>query len=76
MLELSASTSRIEQFGQAALTMSRSSAISWPQPAFTAGGVLPPRWFTFRKQPLAVVQAGRPYLVRYVARSASAVGKS
>lgn len=58
----SASTRRILQLGQAALTMSRSSAISWPQPqpASAAGGVVLPRWFTLRKQPLAVVQAGSP----------------
>ena len=55
-----ASTSRILQPGQVALTASRSSVISVPQPVSPAGGVDPPVWFTFRKQPLAVVQADRP----------------
>ena len=59
-----ASTSRIEHFGQAALTMSRSRAISWPQPASAIGGVVPPSWLTLRKQPLAVVHAGKPYCAR------------
>ena len=37
---------------------------------------MPPVWFTFLKQPLAVVQAGSPYWLLNVARSASAVGSS
>jgi hypothetical protein len=55
-----ASTSRIVQFGQVAEAMSRSSEISCAQPPFARGGVVPPDWLTLRKQPLAVVQAGRP----------------
>ena len=62
MLGEFASTSRILQPGQAAETMSRSSAISCPQEAFAAGRVEPPVWFTFVKQPL--VQAGSPYCAR------------
>jgi hypothetical protein len=56
-----ASTSRILQFGQTAETMSMSSEISCDQLAFAAGRlVVLPVWLTFLKQPLAVVQAGRP----------------
>jgi hypothetical protein len=56
-----ASTSRMWQLGQTADTMSRSSEISPAQPLSGAGiGPVVPFWFTFRKQPLAVVQAGRP----------------
>ncbi len=54
-------------FGQIAETMSRSREISSPQPTFAAGYVVPPVWFTFLKQPLAVVQAGRPNCARYTA---------
>jgi len=56
-----ASTSRILQAGQMALAMSMSSEISSAQPASLAGsGDAAPFWFTLRKQPFAVVQAGRP----------------
>ena len=62
---LFASTSRMWQFGQIAETISRSSMISDDQPAFAAGsGLVAPFWLTFLKQPLAVVQAGRPKLLR------------
>ena len=61
MVGLVASTSRILQLGQMALAMSRSSAISWPQPTSEAGsGEDAPFWLTLRKQPFAVVQGGRP----------------
>src|SRR5881396_3635699 len=69
-----ASTSRILQFGQVAEAMSRSSEISCAQPPFARGGVVPPLWLTFVKQPVA--HAGRPYVERYVARSDAAVGAS
>ncbi len=60
-----ASTSMMWHCGQTAETMSRSSEISSPQPASATGsGLAAPLWFTFLKQPLAVVQAGRPNLVR------------
>src|SRR4051794_15814288 len=75
--ELFASTRRILQLGQAALTISRSSAISPAQPVFVEGsGLSVPLWFTFLKQPLAVVHGGRPNLARYTARSLSAFGSS
>jgi len=49
------------QFGQAAETMSTSSEISSAQPTSAAGsGEAAPFWLTFRKHPLAVVQAGSP----------------
>ena len=35
-----------------------------------------PFWLSLRKQPFWVVHAGRPYALRYTARSASAVGSS
>src|SRR6185295_16856131 len=63
-------------FGQAALTMSRSSAISSAQPVFPRGYLVPPFWSTFLKQPLAVVHGGRPNWARYTARSLSALGLS
>src|SRR6185295_17863638 len=63
-------------FGQAALTMSRSSAISSAQPVFPRGYRVPPVWFTFLKQPLAVVHGGRPNWARYTAKSLSALGLS
>ena len=63
------------QFGQIADTMSRSSDSSPAQPASLAGnGLVAPFWFTIRRQPLATVQAGRPNWLRYMARSAAAVG--
>src|SRR5690349_17766531 len=73
---LLASTRRILQFGQTALTMSRSSEISCAQPLFERGGVVPPVWFTLRKQPFAVVHAGNPNCARYTPRSLSALGSS
>ena len=51
--------------------------ISDDQPAFAAGsGLAAPVWLTFLKQPFAVVQAGRPKLLRYVLRSLAAFGSS
>jgi hypothetical protein len=71
------STRTILQSGHAALTMSRSRAISCDQPASGDGnGEGWPLWLTFLKQPFAVVQAGSPNCERYVARSLSAVGSS
>jgi len=56
-----ASTSRIRQFGQVAETMARSRAISLAQPGSAlVSGETWPLWLTLRKQPLAVVQGGRP----------------
>jgi hypothetical protein len=52
------------QLGQMALTMSRSSEISWDHPPLAAGYAVPPLWLTFLKQPLAVVQGGSPYWAR------------
>ena len=56
------------QFGQAALTMSRSSDSSPAQSslegALLGSGLAAPFWFTIFRQPLAVVQAGRPYCER------------
>src|SRR6478609_647283 len=66
-----ASTSRMLQFGQIADAMSRSSAISWPQPALTRGGVVPPVWLIF-----VIVRAGSPNVERYTLRSLWAVGRS
>ena len=61
MLALDASTSRMWHSGQIADTMSTSRLISPAQPASDAGsGLAAPFWLTFLKQPLAVVQAGRP----------------
>src|SRR5260221_431315 len=72
---LLASTSSSLQLRHIALTMSRSSADSSSHPRFEAGKLLVvPVWFTFRKQPLAVVHAGNPNCARYTARSASAFG--
>src|SRR5205085_465124 len=74
---LLALTSRIVQSGQTAEPRSTSSEISPAQPASGLGsGLAAPFWFTLRKQPLAVVQAGRPNCDRYVARSDSALGSS
>src|ERR1044071_6204504 len=72
-----ASTRRIRQLGQIALTMSRSSEISRLQSGSGGGSrsVLPV-WPTFVKHPFAVVHGGRPYVDRYCARSDSAVGSS
>ena len=63
-------------FGHAAETAWMSSAISMPQPTSEGGGVRPPRWFSLRKHPLAVVHGGRPHALRYAVRSASARGLS
>jgi len=77
VLGLLASTSRMWQLGHTADTASRSSAISPPQPESAAGyEPATPLWFTFLKQPLAVVQAGSPKCDRYIARSDSALGRS
>jgi hypothetical protein len=59
-----ASTRRILHSGQIAETMSRSSAISPAQPVSLGGRVEPPVWFTWVKQPLALVHAGSPYWLR------------
>jgi hypothetical protein len=60
-----ASTRRMLHSGQAALTMSRSSEISTPQPVLPPGsGLDAPDSFTVLKQPLAVVQGGRPNVER------------
>jgi hypothetical protein len=75
-LFVSDSTSRILQRGQTAETISRSRSISWPQPVSPAGGAVPPRWLTFRKQPFAAVQGGNPNWLRYVATSDAALGLS
>ena len=62
---LLASTSRMWQAGHVAETMSRSSEISPAQPLSAVGsGDVWPLPLTFLKQPLAVVQAARPYWVR------------
>ena len=61
---LLASTSRMWQSGQVADTMSRSSEISCGPAGVGLRQVVPPVWFTFLKQPLAVVQAGSPYWAR------------
>jgi hypothetical protein len=56
-----ASTSRMWQVGQMAETMSTSSEISPAQPVLVGGsGLVAPFWFTFEKQPLAVVHGGSP----------------
>ena len=58
---LLASTSRILQFGQMALTMSRSSEISSLQLTLAPGsGDAAPDWLTFVKHPDPEVQAGSP----------------
>ena len=76
-LLLLASISVIPQFGHTAETMSRSREISPDQPVSVVGsGLVAPFWFSFLKQPLAVVQAASPYWLRYAARSDSAVGSS
>src|SRR6266702_6179391 len=75
-LLLSASTSRMWQVGQMALAICTSSAISSPHPELARGGLLPPLWLIFLKQPFEVVQGGRPNVVRYTPRSASALGLS
>jgi hypothetical protein len=63
--EDSASTSRIRQAGQPALTISTSRALSKAHPESVIGkGAASPFWFTFVKQPFAVVQGARPYWVR------------
>ena len=60
-----ASISVMLQLGQIAETMSRSSEISPAQPVSPVGsGLVAPVWFSFWKQPLAVVQAGRPNWLR------------
>src|SRR5512135_1347649 len=65
-------TSTILQSGQAAETMSRSSAVSPVQSSFAgaSGGIgdVLPSWFTIVRQPEATVHAGRPYIERYDAR--------
>src|SRR5947209_2752084 len=75
-----ASTRRMLQPGQIADAMSRSREISWAQPLSTLGyGLVAPVWLTLRKQPVPNefdVQAGKPNVERYVARSLSAVGSS
>lgn len=61
MLDDFASTSTMWALGAIAETMSRSREISPAQPLSAVGReVVEPVWLTFLKQPLAVVQAGRP----------------
>src|SRR5579883_3311956 len=72
-----ASTKRMWQLGQIAETMSISREISPAQPVSGAGsGLAWPFWLILRKQPLAVVQGGRPKVERYIAKSDSALGSS
>jgi len=54
--------------------MSRSREISCDQLPLLDGRDEVPVSLTWRKQPLAVVQAGSPNSLRYVARSAAASG--
>src|SRR5438477_97540 len=78
-LELLLSTSTMWHSGHTADTMSRSRAISTLQSSSGLNfgrGVVLPFWLSLRKQPFWVVHAGRPYALRYTARSASAVGSS
>ena len=75
LLSVSAdSMTRILQLGQTALTMSTSSAVSTAQSVSAAGRLLDPSWATLRKQPFAIVHAGRLYFERYAARSDSRLG--
>src|SRR5919202_3563404 len=53
-------TSRMWQFGQTALTMSRSSEISSAQSGLGAGGSALPLCLPLRKHPRAAVHGGRP----------------
>ena len=53
-------TTTILQSGQAAETASTSSACSPAQPTLIRGRLVPPFWSMIFRQPLAVVQAGRP----------------
>ncbi len=62
------------QFWQIACAVSTSSAISSAQPELVAGYDVPPLWFTFLKQPLAVVHGGSPYWFEKVPRSFSMFG--
>src|SRR3954447_4537257 len=72
-----ASTRRILQLWQIACAISTSSEISCAQPLLKAGsGEAAPFWLTLQKQPLAVVQAGRPNVELNVARSDSMFGAS
>src|SRR5262249_62159892 len=52
-LAVFASTRRILQFGQIALAMSRSSAVSCAQPTFNGGEIVPPFCSPLLKQPFA-----------------------
>ena len=75
--ELLASTRSRWQLGHRADAASRSSDSSCSQLALPLGsGPGLPVWLTLRKQPLAVVHGASPYLLRYTARSASALGSS
>jgi hypothetical protein len=57
---LSFSTTRMRQFGHAALTASTSMDSSNAQPGSVVdGGVVPPRWLITRRQPLVLVHTGR-----------------
>src|ERR1700750_193102 len=59
------STRMMWQLGHSAETASRSSDSSFSQLELPLGsGLGAPVWLTLRKQPLAVVQAGSPYLAR------------
>src|ERR1700722_1982978 len=76
--ELLASTRMMWQLGHSAETASRSSdsSSSQSEPALAGIGEAPPLWLTLVKQPLATVHAGRPYVLRYVARSVAGLGSS
>src|ERR1700722_19375704 len=69
-----ASTRTMFAWGAMACAHSTSRAISTDQLALAAGFF--PFPYTLRKQPLLLVQAGRPYCASKKARSASAFGSS
>src|SRR5690349_18505555 len=74
---LFASTNRILAPGASACAHCTSRSISIAQPASAAGsGEVCPVWFTFLKQPFAVVHCASPNCVENLARSASALGAS
>ncbi len=70
------SISMILQSGHPAVSISMSSELSPTMPLHVpdCGKFVPPLPSTWMKQPLALVQGGRPYCMRYALRSASALG--